>query len=612
MAALIRIPEKMLDELPAFETNDEHPDARWTEIHSVVLREDRDMIKDYDAELNMYLVFAGLFSGLTTALIVDIRHNLLDVNYGQDSSLVLRSILDHLRLHWHIKIDSGILPWPGPSDAWAMYLQVAASGALVTCFMSLGLSLTAATLCISVKQGLHDYARWIEIGRTSRYEALILRRFYQAKFDSSQFPKIFRNRTIALLLELAVAVFWLGMFMYLWGLDVIVLWLLVVLYGAALFRMSLTIKHLSFGPPPPPHNWKETDIRIAKERLMKEPATVDLGISHIAILLNIRLGDLNAVMSNHAPSLASNAGANSIQDLIRNRVHELSADATALLCSIVTSPKILQASLNKDDAAKLLRLWELSLLPITHTPLNILCSIHYLEDCIKKSMSVNGPREDNHVKLLVQLLPLTHRLSEEQVSPDALAAELCRIAVVVHDWAGDAQDESTIQLTLEALTHAGMCVPLKAEPLSGISPVTPYLALLHAFERTIRTVQQIRHGPQNYSASPVWLSETFRDADTLYGKLRDYHSSFLCTRRRGFKSPNTDEPRRVRFSADSVKVFVGTDEVSAWVLGPADESSAVVSLAVAELKNEIPGVSGVLIHRKISNERKIVIYQKFS
>jgi hypothetical protein len=68
-------------------------------------------------------------------------------------------------------------------------------------------------------------------------------------------------------------------------------------------------------------------------------------------------------------------------------------------------------------------------------------------------------------------------------------------------------------------------------------------------------------------------------AAQLHSNLEAYHASFLCTQCRGYKSSNTDEPRRVRFSNDSAHLFVGTNETAAWKLNTKTGESSAISTA---------------------------------
>ncbi|KAJ7280428.1 quinon protein alcohol dehydrogenase-like superfamily [Mycena rebaudengoi] len=130
-------------------------------------------------------------------------------------------------------------------------------------------------------------------------------------------------------------------------------------------------------------------------------------------------------------------------------------------------------------------------------------------------------------------------------------------------------------MSLKALAIAATCIPLDG-PTTGISHVTPYLDLLDALDGAVQKVNNIVARGTYVS---VAVLEQLRLAAQLSSDLRDHHRSSLCTRRRGYKTSSTAEPRLVRFSGDSARVFVGTHESATWVLETVSGISYAISTA---------------------------------
>ncbi|KAF9784030.1 hypothetical protein BJ322DRAFT_1007821, partial [Thelephora terrestris] len=75
---------------------------------------DRDFMRKYDEDLNTTLIFAGLFSAVTSAFIVDVESQ-LQPNYTQSSYTVL-TILANISLgHPPADLNSVLPQWAGPS-----------------------------------------------------------------------------------------------------------------------------------------------------------------------------------------------------------------------------------------------------------------------------------------------------------------------------------------------------------------------------------------------------------------------------------------------------------------------------------------------------------------
>ncbi|KAJ7857012.1 hypothetical protein B0H13DRAFT_1571055, partial [Mycena leptocephala] len=143
-------------------------DLDWKEIYEKVKNRDVAMMKDYDNEIDTRLVFAGLFSAVLTAFIIDVYRN-LDVDYTQDSATVLRQILAQLAGQTVNNIASSP-PSATPSPTVIIVI--------VLWFVSLVFSLLSALFSISAKQWLHTYYKWTEVAHMQH--GLILQGFYRA------------------------------------------------------------------------------------------------------------------------------------------------------------------------------------------------------------------------------------------------------------------------------------------------------------------------------------------------------------------------------------------------------------------------------------------------
>ncbi|KAJ7017628.1 hypothetical protein C8F04DRAFT_898480, partial [Mycena alexandri] len=145
-------------------------DADWKDIHEKVKRRDDATIRDYDSEIDTLLVFAGLYSAVLTAFIIDVYQN-LNVDYAQDSATILRQMLAQSAGQ---TIDISILSPPSASPSPTVIIVI------VLWFISLVLSLLSALFSIFVKQWLHTYAKWMEVAHNNLKQGLVLRGFYQA------------------------------------------------------------------------------------------------------------------------------------------------------------------------------------------------------------------------------------------------------------------------------------------------------------------------------------------------------------------------------------------------------------------------------------------------
>ncbi|EJD49946.1 hypothetical protein AURDEDRAFT_58820, partial [Auricularia subglabra TFB-10046 SS5] len=140
-------------------------DVDWRELHERVKSRDSALLKDYDDEVDTLLVFAGLFSAILTAFIVDVYKD-LKVDSGDTSAHLLQQILGELQ--GRDASQGSVRATPSPTIIVVLALW----------FVGLMLSLLAALFCIFMKQWFHAYSKWTD--QNSFQQGLILRGFYQS------------------------------------------------------------------------------------------------------------------------------------------------------------------------------------------------------------------------------------------------------------------------------------------------------------------------------------------------------------------------------------------------------------------------------------------------
>ncbi|KAF9647585.1 hypothetical protein BDM02DRAFT_2634490 [Thelephora ganbajun] len=110
---------------------------------------DREFVKKYDEDLNTTLIFAGLFSAVTSAFVIQV-HSQLQPDPNEETAALLR-ILIHKIDNTTFGDDVPIIPqWSGPAPT---IVQV---GAIL--YGSLAVSLFSAFLAMLGKQWLNRYA----------------------------------------------------------------------------------------------------------------------------------------------------------------------------------------------------------------------------------------------------------------------------------------------------------------------------------------------------------------------------------------------------------------------------------------------------------------------
>ncbi|KAL1940374.1 hypothetical protein VTO73DRAFT_8946 [Trametes versicolor] len=203
-------------------TNDEKARA-WKEVSKVVQRYSDEQIKRWNAEIDTYLVFAGLFSAVLTAFNVQ-SYILLQPATPDPTLLALQQISLQLSSFstgpppafvnsTHPPFQQGDSSSP-PVPRWAVWLNT-------LWFTSLILSLSSASIGIMVKQWLNEYTSGIS--SESESEAGISRQ--TARLRQYRLNNLIEwhvgdiVNSIPVLLQVSLALFLAGLLVLLWTLH---------------------------------------------------------------------------------------------------------------------------------------------------------------------------------------------------------------------------------------------------------------------------------------------------------------------------------------------------------------------------------------------------------
>ncbi|KAF7797645.1 hypothetical protein EIP86_008845 [Pleurotus ostreatoroseus] len=206
----------------------------WTAIRAHLKRHDDEMIKDYEDDINTMLVFAGLFSAVVTAFIIE-SYQWLEQDDDQLSALLLAQISRQLA--------------GGPVNQTlidAAEGQTAFTASLSSIWInilwatSLLFSLTAALAGIIVKQWLREYLMWDSVLSPSR-EAVLLRHIRYDAWEKWKVPEIIA--TVPAVLEFALVLFLGGAVILLWTLDAAVA-IVVTIFGVIFFVLACAANFL--------------------------------------------------------------------------------------------------------------------------------------------------------------------------------------------------------------------------------------------------------------------------------------------------------------------------------------------------------------------------------
>ncbi|EKM51715.1 uncharacterized protein PHACADRAFT_57377, partial [Phanerochaete carnosa HHB-10118-sp] len=188
----------------------------WAAIEDYVQRHDGGKVKDYADDIDTLLVFAGLFSAVLTAFVVE-TYTMLQEDTGQTTNQLLITISSQLAEG----LPANPMPSPTASDSSSTSFvpSTAARWINILFFLSLVFSLAAALFGILAKQWLREYMKWNSTLGIPRENVLIRQLRYEAFEDWHISATI---SSIPALLELAMIMFLVGLIILLWTLDTVV------------------------------------------------------------------------------------------------------------------------------------------------------------------------------------------------------------------------------------------------------------------------------------------------------------------------------------------------------------------------------------------------------
>ncbi|KAI0712221.1 hypothetical protein C8Q76DRAFT_845387 [Earliella scabrosa] len=207
----------------------------WKTCAEIVEQHSEELLKQWNAELDMLLVFAGLFSAALTAFNVE-SYSLLQ----PDSNDIAVLALEHMSAQLHsfslgqTAINSTIAPFTAPTTPtfeaplYAVWLNA-------LWFSSLVCTLSASTIAVMVKQWLHQCAQGAS--GVSR-EAARLRQHRYESLHKWRLPQIIA--VLPILLQVSLVLFLAGLVILLWNLHPTVAICASMLFGMLMLFISIT------------------------------------------------------------------------------------------------------------------------------------------------------------------------------------------------------------------------------------------------------------------------------------------------------------------------------------------------------------------------------------
>ncbi|KAI0758705.1 hypothetical protein C8Q74DRAFT_1160096, partial [Fomes fomentarius] len=186
----------------------------WDETAKIVKDYSDELVKRWKEEIDTLLVYAGLFSAVLTALIVE-SYKLLSPPPPDPVLAALQQISVQLSsfsvnppfVNSTQPSVSQVLPPAPPPPRWAVWLNA-------LWFSSLIFSLSAASVGIMVKQWLNEYSTGL-FGDSRHFARLRQHRFQNLeKWHVAEIVAI-----LPILLQIALALFFGGLLILLWGLS---------------------------------------------------------------------------------------------------------------------------------------------------------------------------------------------------------------------------------------------------------------------------------------------------------------------------------------------------------------------------------------------------------
>ncbi|SJL12498.1 uncharacterized protein ARMOST_15925 [Armillaria ostoyae] len=185
---------------------------------------DANMLAEWRDTIDVLLVFAGLFSAVLTTFVVQTSQN-MQPDYNQTSAFLLFEILKATTSNSTQSSlpSSPTAPFsPSPSDEWINSLW----------FMSLTLSLITALVAVLVKQWLHQYVA--VVSDSSARDRARIRHMRFAGLQTWQVPMIIG--LLPVLLHVSLALFFAGLSIFLFSLNMKVAWLVSII-GVATYTV---------------------------------------------------------------------------------------------------------------------------------------------------------------------------------------------------------------------------------------------------------------------------------------------------------------------------------------------------------------------------------------
>ncbi|KAJ3554740.1 hypothetical protein NM688_g2951 [Phlebia brevispora] len=203
----------------------------WASVEDYMNSHDEEMVDDLTDDIDTLLVFAGLFSAIVTAFVVQ-SYQLLQPNNPQVTVQLLSLIAIRLggppnsTFEPFLNATAHTLPT-------STSFQPSASTVVINTlwFISLVLSLTSALLGMLVKQWCREYLKWNAVLAPARENVAVR----QVRFEAWKRWKVPTLAAfVPALLEIALILFLSGVIFFLWTLQHIVAIILTIIIGISL------------------------------------------------------------------------------------------------------------------------------------------------------------------------------------------------------------------------------------------------------------------------------------------------------------------------------------------------------------------------------------------
>ncbi|KAK7062895.1 hypothetical protein VNI00_000392 [Paramarasmius palmivorus] len=178
----------------------------WENLMRAVNRHDEEMVKNWKEDIDTLLVFAGLFSAVVTAFVIE-SYQWLDEDPADTTVALLTQISKQL--------GNTSMPFEDLSSASTFQASSLSVRVNTFWFLSLILSLTSGLFALLGKQWLREHRR--DVPTSSPGEALGLRQMRDRSLEIWGVPSFLA--ALPILLELALLLFFAGVIDLLWSLH---------------------------------------------------------------------------------------------------------------------------------------------------------------------------------------------------------------------------------------------------------------------------------------------------------------------------------------------------------------------------------------------------------